>query len=122
MLSTVFFGNSFMSPIHLNFMFFSIKLFASSLITTSKRDIKAFTSILGRDQFSVENAKRLRYFISFSKQNSIHSLTLFFAWMWPFILVLFLFSAHLPLPSIIMAICFSLFFSLESIRKVSIYC
>ena len=30
MLSTVFFGNSFMSPMHLNFMFFSIKLFASS--------------------------------------------------------------------------------------------
>src|SRR4030042_6407486 len=90
---------------------------SSSLCNTStNRSINSLTSSCGILQFSLENEYTVRYFIP----TSLHKVTIFFnvsaPFLWPTIRGKPLFRAHLPLPSIIIAIWIGILFFFISLR------
>jgi hypothetical protein len=78
------------------------------MVLTSK-PIKASTSIFGLDQFSVEKAYKVRYFTPSSAQSSVASLTGVTPAECPKMRNLPFLFAHLPLPSMMIAMCWGSF-------------
>ncbi len=85
-------------------MLFLIKSGTNSLKKSIGNFIKKLTSSLGRDQFSVENAYNVRTLTPKSLAAVAIFLTVFMPILWPATRGIKRFLAHLPLPSIIMAI------------------
>ena len=97
------------SPMKFNLTLFLIKSGVCSLIASKKSFRRAFTSFFSLPQFSVLKAKRVKFFILFSKKNSTANRAFLTPSLWPSFLSKLLFSAHLVFPSIIMATWFGSF-------------
>ena len=109
MFFRVSFGNSLRSPIAESLTLLSSKFLISFLMVESKSFIIAETSLLGRDQFSLEKVYSVRWETPISPQTRTISLTEFIPSLCPAALGRFLSFAHLPFPSIIIAICLGKF-------------
>ena len=93
------------SPIHSKRTLLSSNVFSSFAIVETNIDIRASISSFGLFQFSVEKVYNVRYSTPNSAQASVTCLTALTPFWCPNTLSLPLCFAHLPLPSIITAIC-----------------
>ena len=107
---SVVLGKIDISPIVENLTLFLCSSFISFLIVDNNSVIKAFTSLFGLFQFSVEKVNKVKYLTPISPHIRVISRTEFIPSRCPAILGRPLSLAHLPLPSIIIAICFGTFF------------
>ena len=86
-----------------SFILFSISLGISFSTDEDKRFINELTSFFGLLQFSLEKAYKVNCLTPSSREISIDSLTDFIPELCPKNLSLLIFFAHLPFPSIIIA-------------------